>query len=328
MRNVFLLFTSVFFAGNLSAAPMNPTKIDGMYVRTFGDANRQAMVFVHGGPGFNSWDFELTTAARLAEKGYYVVVYDQRGQGRSDAAESRDFNYKQYAADLKSIIDTLKIKQPVLLGHSHGGPISIKFDEYYPGVAKKIVLISAPLNFWASLHSLFENCSRNYEQQGNTAKLTELAYVYYQLYLNPNLPADQLKGWVSSAFMHGIGCGLYSPKNLTAEAKDLHEELHKHPVQGPLATSTTAALAGFIDNENYVHLDTIDYVGDHRARFCGIYGDEDGLFTPLERKVIQISLEYPGESGRFRVLKGASHFVYIDQQASFFEALKEVCGLP
>jgi proline iminopeptidase len=109
-------------------------RIDGMYVGTFGDPSMQAVIFVHGGPGCNSWDFDLTTEPVLAKEGFYVVVYDERGLGRSEEVALSEFNYRQYANDLKKIIDQLSLKNPVLLGHSHGGPISMKFDEQFPGV--------------------------------------------------------------------------------------------------------------------------------------------------------------------------------------------------
>lgn len=125
------------------AARAQALKIGGMHVNAYGDPRNQPIVFVHGGPGYNSWDFEFTTARPLSEQGYYVVVYDQRGQGRSDAADSKGFDYRQYADDLKEIIDGLKLKEPVLIGHSHGGPITIKFDEFYPHVAKKIILVES-----------------------------------------------------------------------------------------------------------------------------------------------------------------------------------------
>ena len=181
-----------------------PQKIDGMYVNTFGDAKNQSIIFVHGGPGFNSWDFELTTAQPLADQGYFVVVYDERGQGRSDEVDPSKFNYKQYADDLKLLVDTLKLSQPVIIGHSHGGPISIKFDEIYPNVAKKIILASAPVNFWGSMHSIFENCSRKYAQASNNLRADQLSQVYYNLFMNPSLPEDQIPGFVSASFSFGI----------------------------------------------------------------------------------------------------------------------------
>ena len=97
-------------------------RADALYVKTFGDSSKPVLIFVHGGPGFNSWDFEKTGP--------------------------KNFNYAAYAIDLKKIIDNLNLKNPTLLGHSHGGPISINFDMQYPGIAKSIILVSGPINFY------------------------------------------------------------------------------------------------------------------------------------------------------------------------------------
>jgi len=310
----------------ITATEASPTKINGMYVNTFGDPSKQSLIFIHGGPGYNSRDFEVSSGQALADQGYYVVVYDQRGQGRSQEVDPEQFNYAQYADDLKTIVDTLDLNKPVLIGHSHGGAISIKFDQKYPGVAKSIVLLAAPLNMWGTMHSLLSNCAMRYEQTGRTQKQAEVAYIYGQLFLNPELPVDHIPGYVSAAFMHGIDCGLYNMKNPTAEALGLKDKLKKNPIQGPLSGQTTA-VSGFIASESYLHNNFLEYAYNNRSRFCGIYGDEDGLFTPLELALIRNSLQMPGEPERYALIRGSSHTVYVDQQTQFFQSLKATCGL-
>jgi proline iminopeptidase len=324
MQKFFLaLFVVVAVSAAHSAAAQ---KIDGLYVNTFGDASKQALIFVHGGPGYNSWDFELTTAPVLAKEGFYVVVYDERGQGRSEEVELAQFNYKQYATDLKKIIDQLGLKKPVLLGHSHGGPISIKFEEQFPGIAKSIVLVSAPIDFWGSMRNIFSNCAQRYEQTQNTKKLDELTFIYYGLFASSDVPADQIPGYVSAAFGHGMQCGLYNTKSPTVEALAFSELKRKNPLKGPLS-GTTTAVTGFVKNENYVHFNMLDFVATNRSRFCGIYGNEDGLFSPIDLSLIRNIIEREGEPKRMQVIQGASHALYTDQQSAFIGALKGTCNL-
>lgn len=271
-----VLFVVAMISAGIQPSRAAPMKLHGLYVNTFGDKSHQPLVFVHGGPGFHSYDFELTTAPALAREGYYVVVYDQRGQGRSEAAESSQFNYKQYAADLKSILDALSLKAPVLLGHSHGGPIAIKFNEAFPGVAKKTVLVSAPIHFWGSMHSLFENCSRRYTERSETAELNQLSYYYFQLFANPDLPRDQYASFVSAAFIFGVRCGLYQTQSPSPEELRLRSLLEHSPISG-LVPGSANAVEAFLANENYVRFNGIDHVVMNRTNYCGIYGAEDGL---------------------------------------------------
>lgn len=316
----------IVFALLLSAAAAGAQsrKIDGMYVNAYGNPKDQAVVFIHGGPGYNSWDFELTTARPLSQRGYYVVVYDERGQGRSDAADSKLFNYRQYADDLKKIIDELKLKDPVLIAHSHGGPIAIKFDEYYPLVAKKIVLVSAPVVFWDSIRSILENCSREYEAAGQSQKHDSIGALYYQLFLDSRTAATP--ELIGGTFAAGLDCGLLKVKHPSISAQELWRTYGQNLLKVPLS-GTATAMPGFLANEDYVHFNGLDHVFAQQSRFCGIYGDEDGLFSPLGLSVIRNALHAARPEVRFRIIRGASHDVFIDQQQEFFKALKETCRL-
>ena len=59
-------------------------------------------------------------AARLVDRGFRVVTYDQRGHGRSSAGDGR-FGPEQLASDLRAVVDALVDGTPaVLAGHSMG----------------------------------------------------------------------------------------------------------------------------------------------------------------------------------------------------------------
>lgn len=300
--------------------------IDGLYVKKFGDATKQAILFVHGGPGHNSHDFEVTTAEPLAAQGYHVVVYDQRGQGRSKETDSKNFNYRQYAHDIKSIIDAHQLKDPVILGHSHGGPISIKFDEFYPGIAKKIALIAAPVIFSDGLKSLYHNCSANYEAAGQKEYVSQVGQLYSSMYLSTKPVGNDLIERMFYTFSTARYCGAFKTKNPSDNATALKKRLADNPLAGPMSGAETA-MPGFLANENYIEFDGSKHVHTHRARYCGIYGSEDGLFTPLSRAVISNILNASGEPERIQLVAGASHSIYVDQQADFFAALKSTCSL-
>lgn len=318
MRIILLVVCFLWTAASYSV----PRKIDGMYVNTFGNPHNQSLIFIHGGPGFNSWDFELTTAPVLARLGYYVVVYDQKGQGRSEETESANFTYNQYAHDLKEIIDSLKLSHPILLAHSHGGPIGITFDTLYPDVAKKIALLSAPLNFVGNLQSLLNNSYNRYQKAGNQLRLSQLTQLYYKIFIEGSSNPIH----ISRLFSLAAESGLYATENLTSDALRLWDMQRSTPISGPVVDSA-AALRGFLENEKYLGVTGITYVVSHSSKFCGIYGEEDGLFSPLEINLIKIALtpKKGGESS-MKLLKGASHFVYIDQQPAFIEALISLCS--
>ncbi|HVO89808.1 MAG TPA: alpha/beta fold hydrolase [Casimicrobiaceae bacterium] len=107
-------------------------------------AGSPAIVCVHGLAIDNHSSFYLTLAPALARQAS-VVLYDLRGHGLSEQPE-RGYTIDDMAADLYAIIDALQLRdQPVVvLGHSLGGYIALRFAASYPGRAAGLILIESP----------------------------------------------------------------------------------------------------------------------------------------------------------------------------------------
>jgi len=78
----------------------------------------QPVVFSHGWPlNADAWDDQLVF---VASHGYRTIAHDRRGHGRSSQPwDGNDMDH--YADDLAALIDTLNLKNAVLVGHSTGG---------------------------------------------------------------------------------------------------------------------------------------------------------------------------------------------------------------
>ncbi|WP_026554576.1 alpha/beta fold hydrolase [Arthrobacter sp. 35W] len=77
----------------------------------------QPVVLIHGYPlDGHSWERQGTA---LLTAGYRVITYDRRGFGRS-SQPTAGYNYDTFAADLKSLLDTLDVRGAVLAGFSMG----------------------------------------------------------------------------------------------------------------------------------------------------------------------------------------------------------------
>jgi non-heme chloroperoxidase len=84
----------------------------------------QAVVFSHGWPlNADAWNAQMLF---LAQRGFRVIAHDRRGHGRS--GQSRGGNdLNTYADDLAQLIDSLKLSNVMLVGHSTGGGEVVRY---------------------------------------------------------------------------------------------------------------------------------------------------------------------------------------------------------
>ncbi|MDP1880990.1 MAG: alpha/beta hydrolase [Parachlamydiaceae bacterium] len=85
------------------------------YLRTGGD--KPPVVLLHGlMMNGECW----TNLAEALEVDYDVIMPDARGHGNSSAPD-QGYSYDKLATDVLSLVELLKLNNPVLLGHSMGG---------------------------------------------------------------------------------------------------------------------------------------------------------------------------------------------------------------
>lgn len=86
-----------------------------LFVRSWGSG--RPMVFVHGWAlQSDSWQYAM---AHVCENGFRAITYDRRGHGRS-ADSGSGYDYDTLADDLATILESLDIRDAVLVGHSMG----------------------------------------------------------------------------------------------------------------------------------------------------------------------------------------------------------------
>jgi non-heme chloroperoxidase len=101
------------------------------------------VTFSHGWPlSSDAWDGQMLF---LVQNGFRVVAHDRRGHGRSSQASSgNDMN--GYADDLAAVIETLDLKDAVLVGHSTGGGEVVRYIGSHgtKRVAKAVLIAAVP----------------------------------------------------------------------------------------------------------------------------------------------------------------------------------------
>jgi len=91
------------------------------------NAHKQSLVFIHGsGSDHSAWSHQY---ARLHKK-YNIVAIDLPGHGRSGGNGEADMG--DYCLWVKKLLDVLDLKRAVLIGHSLGAAITLRFALNYP----------------------------------------------------------------------------------------------------------------------------------------------------------------------------------------------------
>ncbi len=147
-----LLASSDVRAAASQSEPMQPalkgthemntlTMKDGtqIYYKDWGTG--KPVVFSHGWPlSADAWDAQMMF---LAGQGYRVIAHDRRGHGRSSQPWNGN-DMDTYADDLSTLIETLNLKDAVLVGHSTGGgEVARYIGRHGTGRLSKAALISA-----------------------------------------------------------------------------------------------------------------------------------------------------------------------------------------
>ncbi|MEV4952140.1 alpha/beta fold hydrolase [Paenarthrobacter nitroguajacolicus] len=116
----------------------NSTEIE-LYYEDHGAG--QPVVLIHGYPlDGSSW--EKQTAA-LLDAGYRVITYDRRGFGKS-SQPTEGYDYDTFAADLKTVLDTLDLSDAVLVGFSMGtGEVARYISTYGSARVAKAVFLGS-----------------------------------------------------------------------------------------------------------------------------------------------------------------------------------------
>ncbi|MCL3859840.1 alpha/beta fold hydrolase [Actinotalea sp. K2] len=101
----------------------------------------QAVVLLHGYPlNGHSWERQMR---ELLATGYRVITYDRRGFGQSTKAGT-GYDYDTFAADLSTVLETLDLRDVILVGFSMGtGELARYVSRYgHERVAKLAFLAS------------------------------------------------------------------------------------------------------------------------------------------------------------------------------------------
>mgnify|MGYP005666582725 CR=1 FL=1 len=283
-------------------------------VETFGNEKDKPLIFLHGGPGYNSVPFEKTSADELAKNGFFVISYDRRGEGRNEQLKA-EYTFKQTFDDLNEIYRKFDLKKATLIGHSFGGIVATLFAEEYPDKINYLILVSAPISMQETFQNIIAKSKKIYEEKDDKVNLN---------YINmlENMDSTSLE-YATYSFMHAISNGFYSTKNPNQKAINLYQKFKTDTLLKKYASKNEyLAPQKFWANEHYTTIslkENLEGLKNNGVKVYAIYGKEDGLYS---KEQVQELKNILGDN-KVKYLDNCSHNVFIDQQEEFIDSLKD-----
>jgi len=211
---------------------------------------------------------------------FKTIIFDNRGCGRSNSP-SDQYSIDEMADDAINLLNTLKIKQAHILGHSMGGYIAQKIAALHPDRVSKLILASTAARPSERNNRIFSDLYKQFESG-----------IDYEAWIRNWIP------W------------LFSKK--TIQNKQFIDAFVKGAVTYPYRQGTNGfkgqvqAIASF---------DGRGLIKNIKAETLVLEGEDDRLITPQEAR--QLADEIDGSV--FRLLKDTGHSIFVENPSALNE---------
>lgn len=306
MRSVNCLFLlSLLFSFQLVFAQT-------IYSKAYGEKTNPALLYVHGGPRGNATLFEGTTAQALADKGFYVIVYDRRGEGRS-IDTTATFTFREAFDDLNGLLAQYDLKKVSIIGHSFGGIVATLYTEQYPEKAERLILLGALF----AQQETYDHILTTVYKKASTRKDTATLHKITAIKKLDKKGAAYRKQCYEVAADYGYFRMPY-PTEESKKVNGLYESgLARQNIRNDQAPVT------FYKNEPRVNINTkpeLHNIKNKGVKLFAVYGRQDGIFSPKQIRDIK---NLVGEK-HFYSIDNCSHYPFVDQQTEFIKTITQI----
>jgi pimeloyl-ACP methyl ester carboxylesterase len=126
--------------------------------------NGQTAVLLHG-KNFCAATWQSTIVV-LIQAGYRVIAPDQIGFCKSSKPSHYQFSFQQLAANTRALLASIGIERSVLIGHSTGGMLAVRYGLMYPESVDQLVLVDPiGLEDWKAKGVPWQSVDAWYQQE-------------------------------------------------------------------------------------------------------------------------------------------------------------------
>ena len=198
-----------------------------LYYETYGQG--EPLLLLHGnGESISSFRKQIDAFAAQ----FRVIAVDTRAQGQSVDTLTSPLTYELFAADMKTLLDSLHIRQANVVGWSDGGNTGLLMAQRYPTYVRKLVTMGA--NLFPTTEAVDAKTLRQSEQarqtllkQGETAPARLLTLVLTE----PHLSYEALQT-------------IQTPTLVLAGEKDIIKRAHTQAIAAHLPHAQIVILKG------------------------------------------------------------------------------------
>lgn len=204
----------------------------------------QTAVLLHG-KNFCSATWQATITA-LSGAGYRVIAPDQIGFCKSSKPRNYHFSFQQLAANTHALLESLGVKRAIVMGHSTGGMLAIRYGLMYPSETERLVLVDPiGLEDWKARGVPWQSVDAWYRREMQTTAERIRSYERATYYAGTWKP--EYERWVQML------AGMYRGPGRTQVAWDsalLYDMIYTQPVVYELAELRMRVLLVIGDKDN------------------------------------------------------------------------------
>ncbi|MGN2252459.1 alpha/beta fold hydrolase [Frateuria sp. GZRe12] len=275
----------------------------------------EPVLFLHGGPGYNSYSFRMT-AGKALDARYPMVYLDERGSGESERPWRGDYALATLVEDIEGLRHQLGVERMVVAGHSFGGTLAVEYAQRYPDHVARLILIDAAVDLPGAMEGWMQTLATQFPEAYAAAEHSDAGKA-----LRAVPPGDACALARARMAFVGAGTAMLPDGHVFHDRQQFHvvaarREQERLDAQSGLRNTGEIGAALMAPESNFIcysvrhperlRMPTLVMVGAH-DRAVGVAPQR-----ALARRLPQATLV---------VFPGSAHFPYQEEPAAFLQAM-------